>query len=153
MFMRVIYIYIHNYIMIYIYNTYIYNIYIYIMAMLCWFFQIVSVYSYISHHIYHDISNGICRKISCTFIHTLTYIYIILLYNIYNIMLYFPFWLVKSQVVAGKKTYSHGHGPMAMSGGNLLPMLVPNGPGQRWYGGPGGFFCLLQQAKGGQVGS
>ena len=45
------------------------------------------------------------------------------------------------------------HGPMAMSGGNLLPMLVPNGPGQRWYGGPGGFFCLLQQAKGGQVGS
>ena len=73
-------------------------------------------------------------------------------------MSYFPFWLVKSQVVAGKKNlqpwpWAWPHGPMAMSGGNLLPMLVPNGPGQRWYGGPGGFFCLLQQAKGGQVGS
>ena len=30
-------------------------------------------------------------------------------------MSYFLFWLVKSQVVAGEKTYSHGHGlgPMA----------------------------------------
>ena len=82
---------------------------------------------------------------------THSHIYIILLYNIYNIMLYFPFWLVKSQVVAGKKNlqpwaWPHGHvrcKPSANAGAKWTwtamvwwtwRIFLPSSASERWTG-------------------